>query len=424
MSKIISVKVFGSIFFILLLNIQNQLYGQGATVLQDSIKPDSTELIITWQDGVKPDTEKHKVSFKDSLDGQFDLSDLLINAHGFVPVPVLITEPALGGIGGLLAGVFMQPPAQRVKMNHKGHPILGRPTIMGVGAMYTANNSWGVGGGYTGEWDKIGLIYSVAAAYADVNMDFYRELPLLNKEAHATFNFRAVPVYLSARKTFLDYFGAGLKYVFCYMDVTLSDKDTLQGHYYFNQLVEKVESKKIISRLTPILTFDSRDNIFSPNNGIRIDVQMDWSNKVLGSDFNYIQAGAEGYGYWQVFKPWVASLRLEWEQIFNNPAFYMLPEIQLRGVPAYRYQGNITTLAETEQRVNIYKRWWLVAFGGLAKAFDSYSDFSDADWVYNYGGGFRYLIARKFGLQMGADVGFGPSDWGVYVVFGSGWLRD
>jgi len=47
---------------------------------------------------------------KDPIDGWFDASDwVLNNAVGFMPVPIVITEPAVGeGLG--LAAVFFHPP--------------------------------------------------------------------------------------------------------------------------------------------------------------------------------------------------------------------------------------------------------------------------------------------------------------------------
>ena len=50
--------------------------------------------------------------FKDSLDGAFDFSNFLMEVNGFVPVPYIITEPAVGGFGGALGLVFIrkQPP--------------------------------------------------------------------------------------------------------------------------------------------------------------------------------------------------------------------------------------------------------------------------------------------------------------------------
>jgi hypothetical protein len=39
------------------------------------------------------------------------------------------------------------------------------------------------------------------------------------------------------------------------------------------------------------------------------------------------------------------------------------------------------------------------------------------------GTGFRYEVARRYGLHMGVDVAFGPDDPAIYVQFGSAWLR-
>jgi hypothetical protein len=40
------------------------------------------------------------------------------------------------------------------------------------------------------------------------------------------------------------------------------------------------------------------------------------------------------------------------------------------------------------------------------------------------GGGFRYLIARQYGIRMRLDVGYGDdSDWTVYVTLGTSWQR-
>lgn len=44
-------------------------------------------------------------SFFDSHDGQFDLGHHIAeNAYGFLPVPILITEPAVGVGGGVVRG--------------------------------------------------------------------------------------------------------------------------------------------------------------------------------------------------------------------------------------------------------------------------------------------------------------------------------
>jgi hypothetical protein len=48
---------------------------------------------------------------------------------------------------------------------------------------------------------------------------------------------------------------------------------------------------------------------------------------------------------------------------------------------------------------------------------------TSTETVTSGGAGFRYLIARTYGLQLGIDVGFGPNSPILYVIFGTAWLR-
>src|SRR4051812_27200259 len=87
--------------------------------------------------------QKKKVGIRDSLDGAFDMSDYLIEAHGFVPVPVIITEPALGCFGFGIVPVFIKknpPYIDSVNGKVKVTPVA--PTITGGIALYTVNNTW------------------------------------------------------------------------------------------------------------------------------------------------------------------------------------------------------------------------------------------------------------------------------------------
>ncbi|MNR61533.1 hypothetical protein D3C85_1833110 [compost metagenome] len=64
-----------------------------------------------------------------------------------------------------------------------------------------------------------------------------------------------------------------------------------------------------------------------------------------------------------------------------------------------------------------------MAYGGLASAFDDWDKAFAKPVVYNYGTGFRYLLARKFKLRMGVDVAKGPEQWAYYIGVGSNRMR-
>jgi len=50
------------------------------------------------------------------------------------------------------------------------------------------------------------------------------------------------------------------------------------------------------------------------------------------------------------------------------------------------------------------------------------TSFSDADNRYSKGMGFRYLIAKKYGLRMGIDIAKSQDDEAVYLQFGTAWV--
>lgn len=366
----------------------------------------------------KPKKEKHKVSMRDSLDHAFDVSDYMIYSNGFLLIPVPVTEPALGGIGGALVPVFLKKRAPLIDtVNGKVRVRRIDPDITGALGMYTANNSWMVGGFRSGTFAKPNISYRIFSAYGNINMSFYRTLQVVGDQEFK-FNFKVLPIYLRALKQFGDknQWSAGIQYLF------LHTKIAPRG----DALPDFVTSKEInstISQAGGVFQYDSRDNIFTPNKGVRLESDFFWSNSALGSDYNSWQIDYSAIGYTPISRKFIGGLRVEGQQALGDPPFYTLPSINMRGIPSGRYQGKATLLAETELRWDLYKRWSAVFFGGGGVAYDDWGDIFAKDIAYSYGTGFRYLIARKFGLRMGADVARGPEKWAYYIVFGSNWLR-
>ena len=127
---------------------------------------------------------QQKISFKDSLDHKIDLSDWVISANGFIPVPIIITEPALGGIGGLLAAAFVKPKAPYLdSINGKLVKTRAKPTVYGAAGAYTANDTWLVGAFGMGSIKKWRANYRVIAGYGDVNLNFYRDFPKIGERS-------------------------------------------------------------------------------------------------------------------------------------------------------------------------------------------------------------------------------------------------
>jgi hypothetical protein len=111
--------------------------------------------------------------FKDNLidpeDGMLDASDYLASARGFLPVPIIITEPAVGYGLGVAVAYFHAPK----EIDHDVHPHPGPPSItVGFGAK-TENGTYMYGAGHSGVWKDDHIRYLVAVAKMNVNMTFY-----------------------------------------------------------------------------------------------------------------------------------------------------------------------------------------------------------------------------------------------------------
>jgi len=360
--------------------------------------------------------QKTHITTKDSLDGAFDLSDYIIYAHGFIVVPTVITEPALGGIGGAIVPVFLKKHAPVIDENGKKRIV--NPDITGAIGMYTENKSWMVGGFRSGSLIKSRILYRVMAGYGDMNLSFYANNLPSGNDQEFKLNFKSTIFYTQWLKQFNNpKWSAGPQYLFLNSKIKLPDLDLPPP------FVDPKDIKSTISQLGGAIQFDGRDNIFTPDKGIRLQSDFFWSDDAIGSDYDAWRLNLSAIGYYPIAKKLIGGLRVEGEQAFGSPPFYLLPGINLRGIPAARYQGKTSIVTEAELRWDVYKRWSLMGYGGLASAFNDWDKAFAKPVVYSYGTGFRYLLARKFKLRMGVDVAKGPEDWAYYIVFGSNWLR-
>ena len=374
-------------------------------------------LTLLWHISLNAQQEKQHITLKDSVDRKFDMSDYIIDANGFVPVPYIITEPALGGFGGALIPVFIKkrpPYLDSVRGQLQQTPV--SPDITGGGIFYTLNNTWMVMGFRSGTFIRSRIKYVAGGGFANINMSFYKTLEQLG-EKEFKFNIRSFPVLLQATKRIgVSRWYAGFKYVFLKTDISYEGDASLEA------FTDSLDFNKTVSQLGLIVELDNRDNIFTPDKGMKFHIDCIRSDDIFGSDYDFWRLNYYLYLYRPILRSLTGGLRVDGQQTFGDIPFYMKPYIDLRGIPIYRYQGEASLLSEIEMRWDFRSRWSLMLYGGSGKAFDEWKDFDNTNWVWAYGTGFRYLLARKFKLRVGIDVARGPDNWAYYIVFGSSWL--
>jgi hypothetical protein len=354
------------------------------------------------------DSTKKISVFTDSLDHAYDMSDWLLKKQGFLLVPVLITEPAVG-YGAMAAAVIFHS-----SYSEKNGP----PSMTGVLGGGTENGTWMTGVFHVGYWRQDRLRYMGAVARAYLNLGFYgsgeiglTENESVNLNLDSWILFQQIKGRIGESNFFI-----GGKYMLLKTDNTFEvpiDIPEFNGYQFSSNL----------SEASLILNFDSRNNVFTPGKGFFIDLSGTYSDTWFGGDALYGRISFDLIGYFPAGKNLMVGLRSESNYTMGDIPFYARPIVQLRGAPLMKYQNKNTTLIEAEVSWDLYKRWSLIGFTGMGNAFSSYSEFDKGKSVKTYGTGFRYLVARKFGVKMGMDFAKSQDDFAFYIVFGSSWLR-
>jgi len=215
--------------------------------------------------------------FYDPLDGMLDLSQYLSeNAYGFLPVPIIITDPAVdGGLGaiGLLFHETDNEKESRLKAMTKSENAamhLIPPSVSAIAGVYTGNDSYFLGGGHMGFFKQGKIRYMGGAGYGDINIDFYgfgeigfiKPIELTTK---ASMIMQSVKFQLDDSKFFI---GPTHRYI----DAEISPKNLADFIANIPPEYQDIFANLLTRNVTTsgvgfTVEYDSRNNIFSPSQG-------------------------------------------------------------------------------------------------------------------------------------------------------------
>jgi hypothetical protein len=353
----------------------------------------------------------------DPSDGWMDGSKFLLEyPYSVLPVPIIITEPAVGTGLGIAAAHFhdMAKDTPADGLDSKGRTIPRSISAVAVGA--TENDTKFAGGGHFGHYKQDSIRYEGIVGYADVYLDFYGTIDKPNDDGFS-FNSEAfILMQLLAFRLGESNWFAGGAYRLISTDTRfkLGDDDSLPGVE-----PDALESKN--AAVAAVLRYDSLDNSYSPKTGIVSDLQVARFDEAVGGDFNYSQYTWLNQLHLPLGQEWRLGLRMDLDMVDGNAPFYAVPYIELKGIPALRYQGKKIITSEARLTWEFHPRWQIAAFAGAGRAVQDLSDLNDAPSRVSQGLGFRYMGVRKLGMNMGLDFAKGPEDNVVYISFGTRW---
>jgi len=350
----------------------------------------------------------------DPEDGMLDASDYLASARGFLPIPIIITEPAVGFGLGLAVAYFHRPK----ELDPEEHTHHGPPSISVGFAAKTDNGTYLYGGAHMGVWRDDHIRYVGAIAKLNINMAFYLDSrnDAFNQESGIDFNLDGSFLFQQASFRIKESnWWIGANYVY----FTATNTFDLDG--ILPPAIPNPEFDLDLGGLGFLLQYDGRNSVFTPSSGVL--AKFDYKNfaSAWGSDFDYDDYKGSLFHYTPFGSYSSLGLRLQAQTVSGDVPFFAYPFIMLRGIPAMRYQGESAVTGEAEYLWGVTPRWSVVFFGGIGHT-TAIGEFLGESQTVGAGGlGFRYRLARKQGLQAGIDIARGPEDTSIYLTIGSAW---
>ena len=349
--------------------------------------------------------------FFDAEDGMFDVSSFLEDPRGFLPVPVVVTEPAVG-YGGGAVGMFLRP---RPEAGSEGW---ARPNISAIGGLATENGTWAAFAGDTSRWLDGRLRTLAGGGTGNINLDFFgfgADRADVDRAVRYSLQFSGAVAQVNWQLQPRSEWAVGVRYVYANVDPKLRDEPIFPG------LADR--ARVTVSAPTAILEYDTRDNVFTPTRGVYAESAYLVSRETLGASTDFER-------FDQILMAWktlphevTLGARVNYARASGGTPFFLRPFVALRGVPDVRYQGDEMVSLELEGRWQFQGRWSVVAFGGAGRSWSRGQAVSFTQGVGAGGAGFRYELARKFGMHVGVDVAHSPGTTAFYFIVGNAWFR-
>jgi hypothetical protein len=336
-----------------------------------------------------------------------------------LPVPIFITEPAIGR--GLGASLMLIHPRQKrqtalaeVDLPDAGFDVSDGqrqpPNVTAVFGAYTDADTWVAGAAHSASWRADRIRYLGVLMWMNVNATVYVVDRPLGFTSGGAFLLQNVNARIGSSRLFL---GGKLKanWSDTSFRLDLGGDDPIRVG-----LGETTDVGLAVQGF-----FDSRDTTFTPSRGRFVSLNVWRHDTSLGGDFDYWKTELKAVSFHPLTEDVILGLRADGAVVSGDPPFWGYPWITLRGVPAMRYQDERVVALEAEVRWNILTKWAVVGFFGGGATDGDLVQYESQSLVGAGGIGVRYLFADDLGLWIGADLARGPEEDVWYIQVGHAW---
>ena len=294
--------------------------------------------------------------------------------------------------------------------------IDSRPSSVSASVFYTLNNQYDFY--LSPELFLNNDKYFVAAElnYAKIIGKYYGIGNDTEEIDNPDFEARNSFIFLKFQSEVLPYLRLGGVYELRNADVT----DPMQNPYLLSGNTFGGEGG-LTSGLGLVLSYDSRNHIFYPQNGGFYELGTIVFSENLGSDFNYTKTLIDLRNYFRVSDNQVLALQIFYNFVNGSVPFYDLPRLGgdniMRGYFEGRFRDNHYFATQLEYRIRVWWRFGLIGFIGVGDVANNISTFEISKFKYSVGAGLRFRIDEKELWDLRIDVGFGKNTSGFYFHY-------
>ncbi len=168
-----------------------------------------------------------------------------------------------------------------------------------------------------------------------------------------------------------------------------------------------------------VFSWDTRDNVVNAASGFLFEVSSYVDHPIFGSDFTFNNYNIVYNRYFELQPRRILATNLVANLNTGDVPFLDMSRVGgeeiLRGYARNRYRDKNFIGGQVEYRFPVIWRFGAVAFAGLGDVFDAPSEVTMSTLKYSLGGGLRFLVSKREGLNARIDYGFGKGSQALYI---------
>jgi len=327
----------------------------------------------------------------------------------YAVIPMISYNNSFGGQIGVMANGFFD-------MNKED--TISPVSMIGLFGSYFTNNTFFFGAVNKNYFSEDKWRTKSVIAYGNIEFQTYLDLPGLDGSVFGSnenniiidYNTKVTLIYFAGMRQFMNNLYAGLQVSY---SKTQTDFNT--------DSIQVPTEKEDLFGFGLASEFDNRDNVMNPNTGMNAKFNTTSYLEALGSTSQYHKLETAFNKYFKFNSKSILLARFFGVVSLGDVPFSgenVVGRDDLRGYSNGKYRANQVYNVQTEYRWNFYKKWGMVAFGGLGVATDDFQGNNYSGILPSVGTGIRFKAIESRNINIGMDVAVGKDDWGLYFRIG------